>query len=97
MSLMQIVGMVEAVIILALSEPVLNKMSPCAPLVMRMAFHAIAIGSALRLLHIFTGHAPSWSALLQVGGLALLLICGQFQYLRLTDRRRTDRKRQADE
>ena len=31
--------------ILVLTEPGLNRMSPCAPFIMRTAFHLIAIGS----------------------------------------------------
>ena len=91
MSWLQIVGLLEALVILVLTEPVLNRMSPCAPFIMRTAFHLIAIGSAIRVYHILSGHPPSWSALMQVGGLALLLICDQLRNVRLIDRRRAAR------
>ncbi len=74
MTLLQWIGIAEALIILCLAEPALNRMSPCAPLLIRLAFHAIAIGSALRLYHLFDGHEPSWSALVQSAGLCCLLI-----------------------
>jgi len=92
---LQIIGLVEAIVILVLTEPVLNRMSPCAPMIMRMAFHMIAIGSAVRVYHILSGHPPSWSALMQVGGLAMLLICDQLRHVRLIDRRRG--KRETDQ
>lgn len=92
MSWLQIIGLVEAIVILVLTEPVLNRMSPCAPMIMRMAFHMIAIGSAVRVYHILSGHPPSWSALMQVGGLALLLICDQLRHVRLIDRRKATRE-----
>ena len=92
MSWLQIIGLLEALVILVLTEPVLNRMSPCAPFIMRTAFHLIAIGSAFRVYHILSGHPPSWSALLQVGGLALLLICDQLRHVRLVDRRKATRE-----
>jgi len=90
MTVYQLVGIAEALTILMLAEPTLNRMSPCAPLFVRMAFHAIAIGSALRLYHLLSGHEPSWSALVQMAGFAALLVLDQ---LRRKDKR-ADRRRQ---
>ena len=42
--------------ILVLAEPVLNRMSPCAPFAVRLSVHAIAMGSAIRLFHLADGH-----------------------------------------
>jgi len=81
-ALLQTIGIIESVIILVLAEPVLNRMSPCAPLLIRWSFHALAAGSAFRLYHILSGHAPSWSALLQVGGLTSLLLLDQLRRYR---------------
>lgn len=89
---LQMIGVAECVLIILLSEPVLNRMSPCAPLLIRMTFHAIAMGSAIRLYHILAGHPPSWSALLQVGGLAALLLFNQLRRIKATSRRQTERK-----
>lgn len=81
-TLLQTIGIVESVIILVLAEPVLNRMSPCAPLLIRWSFHAVAMGSACRLYHILSGHPPSWSSLLQVGGLTALLLLDQLRRYR---------------
>ena len=40
------------------AEPVLNRMSPCAPFAVRLSVHAIAMGSAIRLFHLADGHDP---------------------------------------
>lgn len=74
MTWFQLIGLIEAVIILVMAEPSLNRMSPCAPLIIRLAFHAMAIGSAFRIYHIASGHDPSWSAVVQTAGLCFLLI-----------------------
>lgn len=92
MNVYQLIGIVEAITILMLAEPTLNRMSPCAPLLVRIAFHAIAIGSALRLYHLLSGHVPSWSALVQMAGFAALLLLDHLRRKkRLEDKSRKKR------
>lgn len=94
MTYLQWIGLVECAIIIALAEPTLNRMSPCAPFLLRWAIHAFAIGSVLRAWHLIGGHEPSWSSLVQMGGLALLFICDRMEIIRLGDRRRSNRNAQ---
>ena len=77
MTALHAIAWVEAITILVLAEPVLNRMSKCAPFSIRLAFHLMAIGSALRIYHLLTGHVPSWSAVVQIGGLAIYLVVEQ--------------------
>lgn len=77
MTALHAIAWVEAITILVLAEPVLNRMSACAPFAIRLAFHLMAIGSALRIYHLLTGHVPSWSAVVQIGGLAIYLVVEQ--------------------
>lgn len=91
MTLLQIIALIESAIILVLAEPCLNRLSPCAPFLLRCAFHATAIGTALRAWHIIDGHDPSWSSVVQVGGIALLLVCDRLSIVRLIDRRKNSR------
>jgi len=90
-NLMIIAAVLESIVILVLAEPVLNRMSPCAPFAVRLSVHAIAMGSAIRLFHLADGHTPSWSSLLQVGGFSALLLCHQIGNLWCEDRRKEPR------
>ena len=93
MNLLQLIGIAEAVTILMLAEPTLNRMSPCAPLLVRIAFHAIAIGSALRLYHLLSGHVPSWSALVQMAGFSGLLLLDHLRRKNKLEDQRRKKKR----
>ena len=45
MTIAQTIAIFEALTVVVLSEPVLNRMSPCAPLLVRLSVHAICAGS----------------------------------------------------
>lgn len=70
----QIVVLVSAAIVLVLAEPAINRMSPCSPLLTRLAFHLLAVGAAGNLLWAALGDIPSWPEALIIAGIALLLV-----------------------
>ena len=86
MTIAQTIAIFEALTVVVLSEPVLNRMSPCAPLLVRLSVHAICAGSLLRIYHLMDGHDPSWSSLVQLGGFAALLVLDQVARVRKIDR-----------
>ena len=86
MTIAQTIAIFEALTVVVLSEPVLNRMSPCAPLLVRLSVHAICAGSLFRIYHLMDGHDPSWSSLVQLGGFAALLVLDQVARVRKIDR-----------
>ena len=91
MTIAQTIAIFEALTVVVLSEPVLNRMSPCAPLLVRLSVHAICAGSLFRIYHLLDGHDPSWSSLVQLGGFTALLLCHQIGNLWCEDRRKEPR------
>lgn len=86
MTIAQTIAIFEALTVVVLSEPVLNRMSPCAPLLVRLSVHAICAGSLFRIYHLLDGHDPSWSSLVQLGGFTALLLLDQVARVRKVDR-----------
>ena len=90
-NLMIIAAVLESIVILVLAEPVLNRMSPCAP---RSPCDCLCMRSRWeRDTPVPPGGRtpPSWSSLLQVGGFAALLLCHQIGNLWCEDRRKEPR------
>ncbi len=81
-TLLQAIVAIESVIVALLAEPAINRMSPCASLVPRLAFHLLTVGAVARIYAILTGDVQSVPTAITTGGVALLLVC---------DRRRTGR------
>ena len=84
-------AVLESIVILVLAEPVLNRMSPCAPV--RRAIVCACDRDGERNTPVpfgGIGHTPSWSSLL-VGGFAALLLCHQIGNLWCEDRRKEPR------
>ena len=95
MTFFQLIAIFEALTVVMLSEPVLNRMSPCSPLLVRLSVHAICAGSIFRIYHLLDGHDPSWSSLVQLGGFTALLLLDQVARVRKIDRARKRQDRQT--
>lgn len=73
--LQQALGIFLCIVILARTEPALNRMGKEAPGLIRAAFVMLASASVAGILAILTGHAPGLETLLLAAGIALLLMC----------------------
>ena len=73
--LAQILSIAACVIIIWRTEPALNRMSRCTPLLVRLAFWLIVVASASAIVMIALGDVPPWPSVLGVLGTAALLFC----------------------
>lgn len=76
---LQAIVVVEAIIVALLSEPAINRMSPCTHFVPRLAFHLLTVGAVARIYAIATGDVPSVPTAVMTGGVALLLVCNRWR------------------
>jgi len=58
--LLQVMVFASAIIIVFLSEPAINRMSPCSPWITRLAFHFLTVGGAGNALYVALGDKPNW-------------------------------------
>ncbi len=73
--LLQIIVVMAAAVIIVRAEPALNRMSRCTPIMVRVAFHLLALGAAAEIVCVITGDVPSWPAAIVTLGVATLLFC----------------------
>lgn len=73
--LQQAVVLIASVIIIARSEPAINRMSGCTPMLVRLSFLALTIGAAAEIVSIVTGTPPGWPDTIIISGVAALLLC----------------------
>lgn len=75
--LLQIIVLISAIVIVARSEPVLNRMGRCTPFMIRTSFHLLSVGAIAEIVCIIIGEVPSWSTAIVSIGIASLLVCEQ--------------------
>jgi len=73
--LAQCLTVMSCLIILWRTEPALNRMSRCTPLLVRIAVWLIVVASASAIGMIALGDVPPWPSVLGVLGTAALLFC----------------------
>ena len=73
--LLQIIVVMAALVIIVRAEPALNRMSRGTPLMVRGAFHLLALGAAAEIVFIMSGDVPSWPTAIVTLGVAALLVC----------------------
>ena len=88
----RILTAIACLIVLARTEPALNRMCGATDLFVRVSFWQMAVAASIELLSIlFYGYAPGWRECLLSSGLALLLLCERrIRMLTRIARRRTD-------
>lgn len=72
---LRVVVLLASVIVLARSEPALNRMDRDTSLIVRVAFHLLAVGAAAQIVFLVLGDLPSWPTAIVLVGVAGLLIC----------------------
>lgn len=72
--ILQIIVMVCSAIVLILSEPAINRMSPCSRFCTRLSFHFLTVGAAGNILWVMLGETPNWPETIIIAGAALLLL-----------------------
>lgn len=86
---LQLLAMIESIIVCALAEPAINRMSPCAPLIVRAAFHLLTVGALARIVAIvWYADVPSWPTAITGAGMALMLVSDRLWSPRHGDRRK---------
>ena len=88
--LQQVMVFASAIIIVFLSEPAINRMSPCSPWITRLAFHFLTVGGAGNALYVALGDKPNWPETVIICGVAQLLVRD-----RLRPRVKGDRRHRA--
>ena len=88
--LLQVMVFASAIIIVFLSEPAINRMSPCSPWITRLAFHFLTVGGAGNALYVALGDKPNWPETVIICGVAQLLVRD-----RLRPRVKGDRRHRA--
>lgn len=73
--LAQSLAIAACVVIVWRAEPVLNRMSPCTPWVVRIAFWLIAIAAIGAIVCMLMGDVPPWPSVIGACGTAALLFC----------------------
>ena len=73
--ILQAIVLVAAVVIIVRTEPALNRMSRCTPLLIRAAFHLLTLGAIAQIVFILDGDVPTWPMAIVCAGVAVLLIC----------------------
>ena len=73
--LQEAVVLVAAIIIIVRSEPALNRMSGCTPMLVRLSFWMLTIGAVAEIVGIFAGAPPGWPDTIIIAGIAALLVC----------------------
>lgn len=82
-TLLTAIVLVASIIIALRSEPELNRMSPCAPLPVRMAFHMLTLGAVAQIAAILAWNdTPNWPEAITAAGIAALLISDRLAKLR---------------
>ena len=71
---LQIVAALSAIAILCVAEPTLNRMGPATPILMRLAFYLMTVGSAAELISIVWGYVPTWEEVMPLIGIAVFLV-----------------------
>lgn len=72
--LLRTVGMLAALVTVALSEPRLNQMAPCTRPGFRLAFMLLTAGGCWQILEIMLGKVPTWATAMVWAGIAALLV-----------------------
>lgn len=85
--LLQALVFVSALIVLFLSEPAINRMSPCSSWLTRLAFHFLVVGGAGNALYVALGDKPNWPETVMIAGVALLLVRDRLRPRAAGDRR----------
>lgn len=87
--LLRAVVLLESLLIAALAEPAINRMSACAPLIVRSSFHLLTVGALARIVAIvWYADVPSWPTVLTGSGIALMLVSERLWTPRHGDRRK---------
>lgn len=82
-TLLTAIVLVASIIIALRSEPELNRMSPCAPLLVRMAFHMLTLGAVAQIAAILAwDDTPNWPEAITAAGITALLISDRLAKLR---------------
>lgn len=69
----RVLSLAAALVILALSEPRINLMTPCARPGFRFAFITLALGAVWSIVELIEGVVPTWGSVVIRLGLAALL------------------------
>lgn len=82
-TLLTAVVLLASTIIAFRSEPELNRMSPCAPLLARLAFHMLTLGAVAQIAAIVAWNdQPNWPEAITATGIAALLVSDRLAKLR---------------
>lgn len=87
-AVLQAVVLLASGVVMALAEPAINRMSPCTPLIVRLAFHLLTVGAGANIGWVLLGDAPSVPEAIIVSGIALLLVCERVRPRRSGEDRR---------
>ena len=87
----QLLALAACLVIIAVTEPAINRMSCRSPLVLRIGFWLICVAAAGAVLDILLGNVPPWSAVIGAVGIAALLIGERRVLTRYTRRREIDK------
>lgn len=75
-ALIQAITTVSCLIVLARTEPALNRMCGATDMFIRVSFWQMAVVAAIELLSLlFYAYTPGWRECLLSSGLAMLLLC----------------------
>lgn len=74
-TLAQILLVAACLVIICRAEPALNRMGETTPLLIRIAFHLLALCAASGILYTLTGKVPDWLTVLFAIAAAALLFC----------------------
>lgn len=87
--ILQSVVLLSSIVVLFLGEPAINRMSPCTPMITRMSFHLLVVGSFGNIVWTCLGDVPQWPEVIVIAGIALLLVCDRIRPRSGGDRRRS--------
>lgn len=73
--LAQLLAIAACVVIVWRAEPVLNRMSRCTPVLVRLAFLLVIVAATSAITMILLGDVPPWPSVLGSIGTAALLFC----------------------
>ena len=70
----QLIAFAACVTIIALTEPIINRMNCRAPLLLRLGFWGLCVASLAAIINILLGEIPQWASVCGAVAIALYLL-----------------------